>query len=45
MKDQEVTVNAYNQNVLDIAVANEHAEVAMALAEHKRYGDGDGHCG
>lgn len=36
IKEQDVTLNAFNQNVLDVAVANEHAEVAMALAEHKR---------
>ncbi|KAK3711402.1 hypothetical protein QZH41_013507 [Actinostola sp. cb2023] len=37
IKGQKVTLNAYNQNVLDVAVGNEHAEVAMAMAQHNRW--------
>ena len=37
LKDQEILMNAYNQNLLDIALNEEKRDVAMAIAEHARY--------
>ena len=36
LKDQEILMNAYNQNVLDIALKEEKNNVAIAIAEHDR---------
>lgn len=36
LKDQEILMNAYNQNVLDIALKEDKKNVAMAIAEHDR---------
>ena len=35
-KDQEVTVNSLNQNILDMAIEHRHEDVAMTLADHSR---------
>ena len=37
VKDQEILMNSYNQNVLDLAVEATKEDVAMAIAEHDRY--------
>lgn len=37
LKDQEILMNGYNQNLLDIALKEEKRDVAMAIAEHTRY--------
>ena len=36
LKDQEILMNSYNQNVLDIALNEEKKDVAIAIAEHDR---------
>ena len=35
-EDQEILMNSYNQNLLDIALNEEKCNVAMAIAEHPR---------
>lgn len=35
-EDQEILMNSYNQNLLDIALNEEKHNVAMAIAEHRR---------
>ena len=35
-EDQEILMNSYNQNLLDIALNKEKRKVAMAIAEHPR---------
>ena len=35
-EDQEILMNSYNQNLLDIALNEEKGNVAMAIAEHPR---------
>ncbi|KAL9951432.1 hypothetical protein ACROYT_G044091 [Oculina patagonica] len=37
LKDQEILMNGYNQNLLDIALKEEKRDVAMAIAEHSRW--------
>ncbi|XP_022786604.1 transient receptor potential cation channel subfamily A member 1-like isoform X2 [Stylophora pistillata] len=37
LKDQEILMNSYNQNVLDIALNEEKKDVAIAIAEHDRW--------
>nr|XP_058941683.1 transient receptor potential cation channel subfamily A member 1-like [Pocillopora verrucosa] len=37
LKDQEILMNAYNQNVLDIALKEDKKNVAIAIAEHDRW--------
>ncbi|XP_032220958.2 transient receptor potential cation channel subfamily A member 1 isoform X2 [Nematostella vectensis] len=37
INSSKVLLNAYNQNVLDVALSMEHAEVALVLADHKRW--------
>ena len=37
VKEQEILLNKYNQNVLDLAIFNDKEEVAMAIIEHSRY--------
>lgn len=36
LEDQEILMNSYNQNILDIALAQEKRNVAMAIADHDR---------
>ena len=36
-EDQEILMNSYNQNLLDIALNEEKRNVAMAIAEHPRW--------
>ena len=36
VKEQEILLNKYNQNVLDLAISNDKEEVAMAIIEHSR---------
>ena len=35
-EDQQILMNSYNQNLLDIALNEEKRDVAMAIAEHPR---------
>ncbi|CAH3024857.1 unnamed protein product, partial [Porites evermanni] len=37
VKEQEILLNKYNQNVLDLAISNDKEEVAMAIIEHSRW--------
>ena len=37
VKDQEILMNSYNQNVLDLAVKATKEDVAMAIADHDRH--------
>lgn len=37
VKEQEILLNSQNQNVLDLAISNENAAVAMAIIEHSRW--------
>ncbi|KAL9955881.1 hypothetical protein ACROYT_G037277 [Oculina patagonica] len=37
LKEQKVLMNAYNNNLLDIALNREKRNVAMAIAEHERW--------
>ena len=36
VKEQEILLNNYNQNVLDLAISNDKEKVAMAIIEHSR---------
>ena len=36
VKEQEILLNKYNQNVLDLAISNDKEKVAMAIIEHSR---------
>ena len=36
VKEQEILLNKYNQNVLDLAISNNKEKVAMAIIEHSR---------
>lgn len=36
VKEQDILLNKYNQNVLDLAISNDKEEVAMAIIEHSR---------
>ena len=36
VKEQEILLNKFNQNVLDLAISNDKEEVAMAIIEHSR---------
>jgi len=37
VKEQEILLNKFNQNVLDLAISNDKEEVAMAIIEHSRW--------
>ncbi|CAH3036391.1 unnamed protein product, partial [Porites lobata] len=37
VKEQEILLNKYNQNVLDLAISNDKEKVAMAIIEHSRW--------
>ena len=36
VKEQEILLNKFNQNVLDLTISNDKEEVAMAIIEHSR---------
>ena len=36
VKEQEILLNKFKQNVLDLAISNDKEEVAMAIIEHSR---------
>ena len=36
INEQEILMNAYNQNVLDIALKEEKKDVVMAISDHSR---------
>ena len=36
VKEQEILLNKYNQNVLDLAISSDKEDVAMAIIEHSR---------
>ncbi|XP_068726064.1 transient receptor potential cation channel subfamily A member 1-like [Montipora capricornis] len=37
IEEQEILLNKYNQNVLDLAIAKDKEEVAMTIIEHSRW--------